>query len=238
MTSPSVTLGIDLGTTSVKAALVEAAPGDPNGFVILASCTRAARAEAAAQCAAAGPQVRQRPGAAPPSRPPTSPRKTPALHQLPGCPSAAVPFPRGVDCSLTPVAPLTGLFRGDFAPGTNMLELSALGLRNPDLARLYARTFRLCAHPYHQAPSSKLRVQFVSEGSQQFPAGCRVLNRTLSAFCSLFSVLHTCSTYLEVIIHSIFRVEPRFFFFFFPLEIRGRTRPNCITLLLQGQNMN
>ncbi|XP_049638379.1 sedoheptulokinase isoform X2 [Suncus etruscus] len=56
MTSPSVTLGIDLGTTSVKAALVQAAPGDPNGFVILASCTRAARAEAAAQCAAAGPQ--------------------------------------------------------------------------------------------------------------------------------------------------------------------------------------
>lgn len=120
-----------------------------------------------------------------------------------------------------------------------MLELSALGFLNPDLARLDARTFRLCAHPYHQAPSSKFRVQFVSEGSQQFPPGCRVLNRTLSAFRSLFSVLHTYSTYLEVVIHSVFRVEPSFFFFFFfSLEIRGRTRPNCIILLLQGQNMN
>nr|XP_025843735.1 sedoheptulokinase isoform X2 [Vulpes vulpes] len=43
-----VTLGIDLGTTSVKAALLEAAPGHPPGFVVLASCARAARAEAAA----------------------------------------------------------------------------------------------------------------------------------------------------------------------------------------------
>lgn len=66
MAARRVTLGIDLGTTSVKAALVEAAPGDPSGFVVLASCARAARAEAAAQSAAAGPQVRQRPGAAPP----------------------------------------------------------------------------------------------------------------------------------------------------------------------------
>ncbi|XP_055983413.1 sedoheptulokinase [Sorex fumeus] len=59
MTSRSVTLGIDLGTTSVKAALVEAAPDDPSGFVVLASCTRAARAETAAQSAAAGPQGRE-----------------------------------------------------------------------------------------------------------------------------------------------------------------------------------
>ncbi|XP_054989904.1 sedoheptulokinase [Sorex araneus] len=59
MTSRSVTLGIDLGTTSVKAALVEAAPGDPSGFVVLASCTRAARAETAAQSAAAEPQGRE-----------------------------------------------------------------------------------------------------------------------------------------------------------------------------------
>ncbi|XP_070334989.1 sedoheptulokinase isoform X2 [Odocoileus virginianus] len=56
MAARSVTLGIDLGTTSVKAALVEAAPGDPSGFVVLASCARAARAETAAQNAAAGPQ--------------------------------------------------------------------------------------------------------------------------------------------------------------------------------------
>lgn len=66
MAARSVTLGIDLGTTSVKAALVEAAPGDPSGFVVLASCARAAQAETAAQSAAAGPQVRQLPGAAPP----------------------------------------------------------------------------------------------------------------------------------------------------------------------------
>lgn len=59
MAAPSVVLGIDLGTTSVKAAVVEAAPDDPSGFVVLASCVRAARAEAAAQSAAAGPQVRQ-----------------------------------------------------------------------------------------------------------------------------------------------------------------------------------
>ena len=65
MAARVVALGIDLGTTSVKAALVEAVPGDPSGFAVLASCARAARAEAA-QSAAAGPQVRQRPGAAPP----------------------------------------------------------------------------------------------------------------------------------------------------------------------------
>ncbi|XP_044600617.1 sedoheptulokinase isoform X2 [Equus asinus] len=59
MAARQVTLGIDLGTTSVKAALVEAAPGDPSGFVVLASCARAARAEAAAQSAAAGPQGRE-----------------------------------------------------------------------------------------------------------------------------------------------------------------------------------
>ncbi|XP_030872961.1 sedoheptulokinase [Leptonychotes weddellii] len=56
MAARPVILGIDLGTTSVKAALVEAVPGDPSGFVVLASCARAARAEAAAQSAAAGPQ--------------------------------------------------------------------------------------------------------------------------------------------------------------------------------------
>nr|XP_055173979.1 sedoheptulokinase isoform X2 [Nyctereutes procyonoides] len=48
MAARVVTLGIDLGTTSVKAALLEAAPGHPPGFVVLASCARAARAEAAA----------------------------------------------------------------------------------------------------------------------------------------------------------------------------------------------
>lgn len=58
MASRPVTLGIDLGTTSVKAALLEAAPGHPSGFVVLASCARAARAETAS--VAAGPQVRQR----------------------------------------------------------------------------------------------------------------------------------------------------------------------------------
>lgn len=67
MAAPSVTLGIDLGTTSVKAAVVEDAPGDPSGFVVLASCVRAAQAEVAAQSAVAGPQVRQRPGAAQPA---------------------------------------------------------------------------------------------------------------------------------------------------------------------------
>uniref|UniRef100_A0A8D0T919 Sedoheptulokinase n=2 Tax=Sus scrofa TaxID=9823 RepID=A0A8D0T919_PIG len=56
MAARSVTLGIDLGTTSVKAALVEASPGDPSGFVVLASCARAAQAETAAQSAAAGSQ--------------------------------------------------------------------------------------------------------------------------------------------------------------------------------------
>lgn len=70
MAAPSVVLGIDLGTTSVKAVVVEAAPDDPSRFVVLASCVRAARAEAAAQSAAAGPQVRQCPGAAPPPGPP------------------------------------------------------------------------------------------------------------------------------------------------------------------------
>uniref|UniRef100_A0A8C9JBY4 Sedoheptulokinase n=1 Tax=Panthera tigris altaica TaxID=74533 RepID=A0A8C9JBY4_PANTA len=49
MAARSVILGIDLGTTSVKAALVESAPGDPSGFLVLASCARAARAEAAGQ---------------------------------------------------------------------------------------------------------------------------------------------------------------------------------------------
>ncbi|KAM9210241.1 sedoheptulokinase isoform 2-T2 [Dugong dugon] len=56
MNARSITLGIDLGTTSVKAALLEAAPGDPSRFVVLASCARAARAEAVTQSAAAGPQ--------------------------------------------------------------------------------------------------------------------------------------------------------------------------------------
>ncbi|XP_019515371.1 PREDICTED: sedoheptulokinase isoform X2 [Hipposideros armiger] len=59
MATPAVTLGIDLGTTSVKAALLEAAPGDPSGFVVLASCVRATRAEAEAQSAAAAPQARE-----------------------------------------------------------------------------------------------------------------------------------------------------------------------------------
>uniref|UniRef100_A0A8C5KDT5 Sedoheptulokinase n=1 Tax=Jaculus jaculus TaxID=51337 RepID=A0A8C5KDT5_JACJA len=54
MASRSVTLGIDLGTTSVKTALLEAAPDQPSGFVVLASCSRAARAEV--ESAAAGPQ--------------------------------------------------------------------------------------------------------------------------------------------------------------------------------------
>lgn len=62
MASGLVTLGIDLGTTSVKAALLEAAPGDPSGFVVLASCARASLAEAESE--AAGPQVRQCLGAA------------------------------------------------------------------------------------------------------------------------------------------------------------------------------
>ncbi|XP_038941430.1 sedoheptulokinase isoform X1 [Rattus norvegicus] len=57
MTSRPVTLGIDLGTTSVKAALLEAAPGHPSGFVVLASCARAAGAET--ESAAAGPQGRE-----------------------------------------------------------------------------------------------------------------------------------------------------------------------------------
>ncbi|KAF6298871.1 hypothetical protein mRhiFer1_008921 [Rhinolophus ferrumequinum] len=59
MATPSVTLGIDLGTTSVKAAVVEAAPGHPSGFVVLASCVRATRAEAAAQSAATAPQAQE-----------------------------------------------------------------------------------------------------------------------------------------------------------------------------------
>ncbi|XP_020031998.2 sedoheptulokinase [Castor canadensis] len=57
MAARSVTLGIDLGTTSVKAALLEAAPGHPRGFMVLASCSRATRAEAASS--AAGPQGRE-----------------------------------------------------------------------------------------------------------------------------------------------------------------------------------
>ncbi|XP_053426055.1 sedoheptulokinase [Nycticebus coucang] len=59
MASRSVTLGIDLGTTSVKAALLGAAPSDPSEFVVLASCARAARAEVAAESTAAGPQGRE-----------------------------------------------------------------------------------------------------------------------------------------------------------------------------------
>ncbi|XP_011802869.1 PREDICTED: sedoheptulokinase [Colobus angolensis palliatus] len=50
MAAPPITLGIDLGTTSVKAALLRAAPDEPSGFAVLASCARAARAEAAVQC--------------------------------------------------------------------------------------------------------------------------------------------------------------------------------------------
>uniref|UniRef100_A0A8D2DG37 Sedoheptulokinase n=1 Tax=Sciurus vulgaris TaxID=55149 RepID=A0A8D2DG37_SCIVU len=57
MASRCVTLGIDLGTTSVKAALLEAAPGHPSGFVVLASCARAAQAEAESEVA--GPQGRE-----------------------------------------------------------------------------------------------------------------------------------------------------------------------------------
>ncbi|KAM5272657.1 sedoheptulokinase [Ctenodactylus gundi] len=57
MAAQSVTLGVDLGTTSVKVALLEAAPGHPSGFVVLASCARATRADA--ESAAAGPQGRE-----------------------------------------------------------------------------------------------------------------------------------------------------------------------------------
>lgn len=80
MATRVVTLGIDLGTTSVKAALVEAVPRDPSGFVVLASCARATRAEAAAQSAAAGHQVRQRPGAAPPRGATLAPQRRPPRH--------------------------------------------------------------------------------------------------------------------------------------------------------------
>nr|XP_012634765.1 sedoheptulokinase [Microcebus murinus] len=59
MAARPVTLGIDLGTTSVKAALLGAAPGNPSEFVVLASCARAARAEVAAESTAAGPQGRE-----------------------------------------------------------------------------------------------------------------------------------------------------------------------------------
>ncbi|XP_021784250.2 sedoheptulokinase isoform X2 [Papio anubis] len=59
MASRPITLGIDLGTTSVKAALLRAAPNEPSGFVVLASCTRAARAEAAVESAGAVPQGRE-----------------------------------------------------------------------------------------------------------------------------------------------------------------------------------
>ncbi|XP_069339561.1 sedoheptulokinase isoform X2 [Eulemur rufifrons] len=59
MAARPVTLGIDLGTTSVKAALLGAASGDPSEFVVLASCARAARAEVAAESSAAGPQGRE-----------------------------------------------------------------------------------------------------------------------------------------------------------------------------------
>ncbi|XP_065388686.1 sedoheptulokinase isoform X2 [Macaca fascicularis] len=59
MAARPITLGIDLGTTSVKAALLRAAPNEPSGFVVLASCARAARAEAAVESAGAGPQGRE-----------------------------------------------------------------------------------------------------------------------------------------------------------------------------------
>ncbi|XP_004058335.2 sedoheptulokinase isoform X2 [Gorilla gorilla gorilla] len=59
MAARAITLGIDLGTTSVKAALLRAAPDDPSGFAVLASCARAARAEAAVESAVAGPQGRE-----------------------------------------------------------------------------------------------------------------------------------------------------------------------------------
>ncbi|KAM6174387.1 sedoheptulokinase [Erethizon dorsatum] len=51
MAAQSVTLGIDLGTTSVKAALLEAAPSHPSGFVVLASCARPSRADAESKAA-------------------------------------------------------------------------------------------------------------------------------------------------------------------------------------------
>ncbi|XP_004638339.1 sedoheptulokinase isoform X1 [Octodon degus] len=57
MAAQSVTLGIDLGTTSVKAALLEAAPSHPSGFVVLASCARPSRADAESE--AAVPQERE-----------------------------------------------------------------------------------------------------------------------------------------------------------------------------------
>lgn len=57
MAVQSVTLGIDLGTTSVKAALLESAPGQPSGFVVLASCARPSRADA--ESYAAVPQGRE-----------------------------------------------------------------------------------------------------------------------------------------------------------------------------------
>ncbi|XP_032125960.1 sedoheptulokinase isoform X3 [Sapajus apella] len=59
MAARRITLGIDLGTTSVKAALLGAVPDDPSGFEVLASCARAARAEAAAESVVAEPQVRE-----------------------------------------------------------------------------------------------------------------------------------------------------------------------------------
>ncbi|XP_006863532.1 PREDICTED: sedoheptulokinase [Chrysochloris asiatica] len=59
MEAHTITLGIDLGTTSVKAAVLEATPGDPSGFVVLASSSRAALAEAAAESVAAGTQGRE-----------------------------------------------------------------------------------------------------------------------------------------------------------------------------------
>ncbi|XP_005399773.2 PREDICTED: sedoheptulokinase isoform X1 [Chinchilla lanigera] len=57
MAAQCVTLGIDLGTTSVKAALLEAAPSRPSGFVVLASCARPSRADAESK--AAVPQGRE-----------------------------------------------------------------------------------------------------------------------------------------------------------------------------------
>lgn len=98
MASRLVTLGIDLGTTSVKAALLEAAPGHPSGFVVLASCARAARAET--ESAVAGPQVSQRPGAAAPRRPwghlgqHLSAKKSPRLPSLSDL-QGLLPFPSG-----------------------------------------------------------------------------------------------------------------------------------------------
>ncbi|XP_038614996.1 sedoheptulokinase isoform X1 [Tachyglossus aculeatus] len=57
MATPSLILGIDLGTTSVKAALVEVAGGAEQKPVVTASCTRGTQAEVASP--AVGPQGRE-----------------------------------------------------------------------------------------------------------------------------------------------------------------------------------